>query len=88
MQYNDMNIACAALLLVLGNAAQASDPNADAYPEDCFNDAVAQQNDLEPPLPGSDADLFRITDEDVKALLVDINAAERRRANAARPRSN
>ena len=88
MRYTDTSLACATLLLVLSTGAQAGDASADTYPEDCFNDAVAQQNDLEPPLPGSDADLFRITDEDVKALLADINAAERRRASAAQPRSN
>lgn len=88
MRYDNVGVVCAALLLVLSAGAQASDASADSYPEDCFNDAVAQQNDLEPPLPGTDADLFRITDEDVKALLADINAAERRRASGAQPRSD
>jgi hypothetical protein len=78
------SIACAVLLMALSAGAPAT--GTDTYPEDCFNDAVAQRNDLEPPPPGTDADLFRITDEDVKALLADIAAAEQRRLSGTSQR--
>lgn len=81
MRYLHTGLAYA--LLVFSAGVPASDTGTQSYPEDCFNDAVAQRDDLEPPLPGSDADLLRITDQDVQALLANIAAAEeRRKANA------
>jgi hypothetical protein len=81
------SIACAVLLMALSAGAPAT--GTDTYPEDCFNDAVPQRNDLEPPPPpgaDADADLFRVTDEDVKALLADIAAAEQRRLSGTSQR--
>lgn len=81
MRHHPMGVACA--LLVFGAGVQASDTGTQSYPEDCFNDTVAQRDDLEPPLPGTNADLLRITDEDVQALLANIAAAEERRKRNA-----
>lgn len=83
MAIRNRGIVGAVLLLALGAGAHAGEQ---AYPEDCFNSPEAQRNDLEPPPPGSsaDADLFRVTDEDLKSLLADLAAAEKRRASAQR----
>lgn len=86
MTAHHWGIVCAVLLLALGAGVHAGEQ---AYPEDCFNSPEPQRNDLEPPPPGSaDADLFRVTDEDLKTLLSDLAAAEKRRASATARRSN
>ncbi len=46
---------------------------------DCFNDEVPASNDLEPPVPGSSADLLRITDGDIERVLRELAAYERKR---------
>jgi hypothetical protein len=87
MTVHNRGIVGAILMLALGAGAHAGEQ---AYPEDCFNSPEPQRNDLEPPPPGgsADADLFRVTDEDLKALLADLAAAEKRRASATAQRSN
>jgi hypothetical protein len=83
MAFRNWGIVGAVLLLALGASAHAGEQ---AYPEDCFNSPEPQRNDLEPAPPGSstDADPYRVTDEDLKSLLADLAAAEKRRASAAR----
>ena len=73
-----------ALGLLLAAAAAATDQ---VYPEDCFNDNTPQRNDLEPPPPGSAPDLMRIPDQDVRRVLDEIAAAERKRIAARSPRA-
>jgi len=51
-----------------------------AHAGDCFNDDVTASSDLEPPAPGTTADLLRITDDDVERILQKIAAYERNRA--------
>ncbi len=63
----------AALMLATGGAA---------YAGDCYNDEYPQSSDLEPPPPGSSAELLRITDNDVDRVLAEIRAYEARLASA------
>lgn len=84
-------IMIAGFTLLLGSGATRA--AGDVYPEDCYNDTCPQRNDLEAPLPGGvDADLLRVTEEDLKSLLARLAAAEQRGSGeAARdtpPRSN
>ena len=53
-----------------------------AFAGDCYNDEHPQSNDLEPPPPGSRAELLRITDNDVARVLDQIRAYEARHAGA------
>lgn len=70
MKHRPLNVTVMLLSLLALSGARAGD---------CFNDDVPASNDLEPPPPGSSADLLRITDGDVDRVLREIAAYERKR---------
>jgi hypothetical protein len=45
---------------------------------DCYNDEIPARSDLEPPVPGSNADLLRVSDDDVNSMLEAARAYEER----------
>lgn len=52
---------------------------------DCYNDEVPTRSDLEPPIPGSSADLLRVSDDDIERMLQDARTYEQKYAASPDP---